>query len=168
MHDPSLPVQARVDALLGAAGLTWRTLVHRPAASAVEAAAVRGTSAAMGGKALVMRGDRGLGLVLVAVPGDRRLDNQAFRRAFGLRRYRFATAEELAEVIGLQPGTIPPFGRPVFDLPLVVDASLAATPEIAFTPGRADLSYVLDTPAWLRVAEPLRVLPLTHPPQGED
>lgn len=163
MSAPSHPVQDRVDALLREASVAWSVLEHPPAGSAEEAARLRGTPLSQGGKALVMRGDRGLGLVVVALPGDRRLDNQAFRVAFGLRRYRFATAEELQQVTGLRPGTVPPFGHPVFDLPLVVDATLAAGPEVAFTPGRADVSYVVATAGWLAAARPLRVLPLSLP-----
>lgn len=155
-------VEAAIRAWLEEAAVPFEVIDHPPGASAAEIARARGTSLAIGGKSLVMKLDRDIGFAMVVVGGDRRVDNRQFRRVLGVRRLRFATAEELGALTGLVPGRVPPFGRPIFDLPLFVDAGLAAQPEIAFTPGRADRSFRLSTADWLRVAAPVEVAPLVR------
>ncbi len=154
-----MDLEATLLSLLAEAGATWEILDHAPIASAAEAAALRGTALEEGGKALVMKLDR-IGFAVLALGGDRRVDGKALRRGFGIQRYRFARREELRDLTGLAPGAVPPFGRPVFDLPLFVDADLAAGARIAFTLGRPDRSVLLDTAAWLRAARPEEILPL--------
>jgi len=137
-------------------------LEHPPISSAAEAAEVRGTPLAQGGKALVMK--LGTDFAVVAVGGDRRLVGRAVRRHLGIQRYRFARRPELAELTGLAPGMVPPFGRPVFDLPLIVDEALAEQPRIAFTLAARDRSVILPMTTYLRLAAPDHVLPLTEVP----
>jgi len=64
----------------------------------------------------------------------------------------------------LAPGMVPPFGAPVFELPLYVDAALAHQEAIAFTLARADRSMVLPMATYLDIAAPTAVLPLTEMP----
>lgn len=148
-----MTVEARIEALLDAVGAAREALTHRPVTGAADAADARGTALAEGGKALLLKAER-LGFVLLALPGDARLDGRALRAALRVQRYRLATAEELLRLTGLAPGCVPPFGRPVFDLPLWVDAALAARPRIVFTPGRPDRSLRLATADWLAAARP--------------
>lgn len=156
-----MTVYDAVLALLADASVPFDEVAHPDARTAEEAAALRGTSLAIGGKSLVMKLDKGLGFVVAVVGGDRRLANPLLRKHLGVRRYRFATEAELLDVTGLTPGCVPPFGRPVFDLPLYVDAAVADQPRIAFTPGRHDRSIVMATADWLAAAAPAAVLPLT-------
>mgnify|MGYP000300419624 CR=1 FL=1 len=135
---------------------------HRPILSATEAAEVRGTPLEQGGKALVMK--LGKQFAVVAVGGDARLVGRAVRRHLGVQRYRFASPDELLELTGLRPGCVPPFGRPVFELPLYVDAALARQPRIAFTLAVPHRSAILDMSTYLSLAAPRAVLPLTEEP----
>lgn len=57
-----------------------------------------------------MRDDKKREYYLITVRGDKRVDLKAFRRAHGLRPLSFATAEELAEILHLTPGSVTPFG----------------------------------------------------------
>ena len=82
-----------------------------------------------------------------------------------MSRLRFATPEELAALTGLTPGCVPPFGRPIFELDLYVDAALAAQDEIAFTAGDHGCSIIMPTAAWLDAARPTATFPCTRPPQ---
>jgi len=152
----------RIVALLEAEGVRFDLLAHDPVRTAAEAASVREGSDVLGGKSLVMKLGGG-GFVLVAVGGTRRMDNRALRRHLGVGRVRFATRAELAELTGLEPGAVPPFGRPIFDLPLHVDRTLADATRIGFTPGRHDRSIVMATGDWLRVARPAGIHALTTP-----
>lgn len=153
-----MTVEERIRARLAQEGASFREIEHPAAYDAEQAAAVRGTALSIGGKALVMKLDR-VGFVILGLPADRVVDNRALRHHLRVRRYRFATADELAAVTGLAPGCIPPFGRPVFDLPLYVDPALAGGSEIGFTPGVHTRSFVMATADWLRAARPVEVFP---------
>lgn len=61
-------------------------------------------------KNLFIRDDKKQNYYLLTVRGDRRVDLKAFRRAHGLRPISFASAEELAAVLGLYPGAVTPLG----------------------------------------------------------
>ena len=62
---------------------------------------------------------------------------------------------------GLSRGEVPPFGRPIFELDLVVDSAVARYERIVFTVGRNDRSLLMTTADWLAAARPERVVPLT-------
>ncbi|MEQ1502705.1 MAG: YbaK/EbsC family protein [Myxococcota bacterium] len=156
-------VPARVFAVLDAGAVRHRTIEHAPAYDADQAARLRGTPLAIGAKALVFKLDRGIGFAVFALPADHTVDNRRLRRHLGVRRYRFATPAELAAVTTLEPGAVPPFGRPVFDLPLYVDQALAGSRELAFTAGSHTVSVVLATADWLAVAHPTDVFSFATP-----
>jgi prolyl-tRNA editing enzyme YbaK/EbsC (Cys-tRNA(Pro) deacylase) len=63
---------------------------------------------------------------------------------------RFATPEELRALTGLVPGCVPPFGRPILDLPLYVDESVLANDRIAFNAGLLTESFIMATADWRR------------------
>jgi Ala-tRNA(Pro) deacylase len=155
-------VAERILDLFDAAGSGYRLLDHPPAYDAEQAARLRDTPLSIGGKALVMRLDRGIGFAVLALGADRQVDNRALRRHLQVRRYRFATPEELRDQTGLEPGSIPPFGAPVLPMPLYVDRDLAAGERIAFTAGSHTLSVVVSTADWLAVAAPTDVFPFAR------
>ena len=128
----------------------YREIEHRPISSAEEAAEVRGTPPQIGGKTILLLVKRRP--LLLALPADRALDNRAIKDRFGTTHTRFATAEELAARTGLERGALPPFGAPIFDLPLYVDRTLAEREQIVFTAGRRDRSILMATVDWLALA----------------
>lgn len=156
------PVTTRILDLLQASGRPYTAHAHADAHSAKEAAALRGTPLEIGGKSLVMKLDRGIGFAILVLPGHRAVHNRLLRHHLRVRRYRFATLDELDALTGLKPGSVPPFGRPVFDLPLYVDAGLAASEQIAFTVGSRGHSVVMATQDWLAVAQPEDVFAFTR------
>jgi len=84
------------------------------------------------------------------VPADRKLDSHAVRRARSWRKLRFATREEVLELTGLAPGSIPPFGS-LFGLPTLCDERLGDNDVINFNAGDHSISVSF---AWHR-ANPL-------------
>jgi len=52
-----------------------------------------------------------------------------------VKKIRFASTEELLQLTGLVPGSIPPFGYPLLPFELFVDASILANEKIAFNAG---------------------------------
>ena len=91
---------------------------------------------------------------LFVVSAALRTDNRPMRRFFGVQKLRFARREELLSLTGLEPGCVPPFGRPLFDLPLYVDAGIAAGDEIAFTAADHRVSIRMKMADYLAVAKP--------------
>jgi len=141
-------VEARVRAVLAAVGVAPGVRAHGPVVGVESAAAARGLPAAAGGKALVMKLE-GRGPCVVALRGDRALDGPSLRRSLGVGRYRFARPDELAAWTGCAPGTVPPFGPGVFPgVALVADESLRGGGVLAFTPGVADRSFLVDAADW--------------------
>lgn len=148
--------------LLRASGRPFEVIEHVAARSAAEAAVARGTSLAVGGKSVVMRSDK-LGFVVLVVGSDRRIEGRELRRALGIQRYRFASAEELEALAGLSPGEVPAFGRPLFDAALIVGEDIAAREEIVFAAGSTRKSVRMATLDWLAVAAPRVVSSFTVP-----
>ena len=129
-----------------------RHLRHEPTPTSEESARVRGEPIEIGGKALVFKaGDR---FLLFVVSAARRVDSKRLRKAGGARGIRFASRDELHELTGLVPGSVPPFGRPILDLDLVVDESVLANDRIAFNAGSLTESVIMSTRDWLEIAAP--------------
>ena len=89
---------------------------------------------------------------LFVLSADRKLDSAALKQYFGARKSRFATAEELLELTGLVPGSVPPFGAPVLPLPLYVDPSVFENERIAFNAGSLTDSIIMEVEDYRRVA----------------
>jgi Ala-tRNA(Pro) deacylase len=141
----------RVDNLLKQEGIAFRVLRHEPVYTSEEAARVRGTPLASGAKALVCKGEAGF--VMFVVPADRKLDSHAVRRAKGWRKLRFATREEVVELTGLMPGSIPPFGS-LFALPTFCDQRLGENEVINFNAGDHGISVSMRYADYLQVEQP--------------
>lgn len=122
----------RLSELLTVAGVPFTVTRHEPVLTSEEAAAVRGAPLSSGAKALVVKA--GDGFVLLVIPADRKLDSKKARAALGQKSIRFATREEVAEVTGLQPGSIPPFGS-LFGLRTLIDPALGLNSAINFNAG---------------------------------
>ncbi len=125
-------VTARLVAALTDAGIAFTLAQHRPVHTSAEAADVRGTSLRSGAKALIVKSDRGYAMLVM--PADLALDSKAARKHFRSKRLRFASKDELLELTGLTPGSIPPFGS-LFDLPTICDERLGENGEINFNAG---------------------------------
>ena len=144
------PKLSRILELLDDAEISYRRISHEPTRTSEDSARARGESLETGGKALLLKaGDRFAVFVLSAAL---KLDSQAVKKRLGERSLRFATAEELMELTGLVPGSVPPFGEPVLPFPLYVDESIEANERIAFNAGSLTDSLVLGTADYLRVA----------------
>ena len=61
-------------------------------------------------KNLFVREDKTKNYFLITVKGDRRVDLKALRKEEGLRQLKFASAEELAELLDLYAGAVTPLG----------------------------------------------------------
>lgn len=147
----SQSVFQRVEALLGEHQVAFDVMRHAPVYTSQEAAAIRGTPLASGAKALVCKGDDAV--VMFVVPADRKLDSKAIRQSRGWRKLRFVTREEVVEITGLEPGSIPPFGS-LFGLRTFCDERLAENERINFNAGDHSISVSMRYADYVRVESP--------------
>ena len=141
----------RIQAKLTEASVAFGVLRHAPVYTSEEAAAVRGVPLASGAKALVVKG--GDEFVLIVVPADRKLDGKKGRAALGVKGTRFATREEVEQLTGLQPGSIPPFGS-LFGLKTYCDPALSDNETINFNAGDHAISVSMSCADYLAVEKP--------------
>jgi Ala-tRNA(Pro) deacylase len=141
----------RICELLNGQGLPFDVLRHAPVFTSEEAAAVRGTSLASGAKALVCKVDDRF--VLIVLPADRKLASKTARKSLGAKSIRFATKEEVLELTGLTPGSIPPFGS-LFNLPTWCDVRLANEPLINFNAGDHTISLSISFETYRAAEKP--------------
>lgn len=142
-------------------GVEFRQIHHDPTPTSADAARVRGEPIGSGAKALLLKADEEFRLFVL--PGDRRLDSASIKRQLGLVRLRFASKEELLAQTGLNPGAVPPFGRPILPFGLTADVSIGQVyPYVAFNAGSVTDSIIMSAADWERAAKPAR-LPITEP-----
>jgi len=140
----------KIRAWLAAEGVSFREVHHEPTRTSEDSARARGEELRVGGKALLIKVDDVYRLFVLSA--DRKLDSAAVKQRFGARKTRFATPEELAELTGLVPGAVPPFGSPLLPFPLYVDPSVFANERIAFNAGSLTDSIVMAASDYRRVA----------------
>ena len=62
------------------------------------------------GKNLFVRDDKRRNYYLITVMGDKRVDLKEFRKTYGTKPLTFVKPDELADIMGLIPGAVSPFG----------------------------------------------------------
>lgn len=158
---PGAPVLEAIVALLERHGVEYRLLRHGPVRTAQDASRERGLPLEIGGKSIVAKVGETFGLFVLS--GARRLHSRAICKRLGAERFRFATAEELRELTGLAPGSVPPFGRPILPFDLRVDESILQNDRIAFSAGTLTDSIVLARDRYIEVADPVETFPFSRP-----
>jgi Ala-tRNA(Pro) deacylase len=141
----------RVCELLSARGAAFEVLRHAPVYTSEEAAAVRGTPLASGAKALVCKADERF--VMIVLPADRKLASKVVRKAAGVKSLRFAGREEVEQLTGLQPGSIPPFGS-LFHLETWCEERLAEQTRINFNAGDHSISISMTYDDYVAAEQP--------------
>ena len=141
----------RLGEFLTQRGVPHDVLRHVPVYTSEEAARVRNTSLSSGAKALVCKADDRF--VLIVLPADRKLESKLTRKTLGIKSLRFASRDEVEQLTGLAPGSIPPFGS-LFGLPTFCDAKLADQPRINFNAGDHAISVQMPYAEYVRVENP--------------
>jgi Ala-tRNA(Pro) deacylase len=141
----------RLHAWLNGSGVSFTVLRHEPVLTSEQAAAVRGTPLASGAKALVVKA--GEKFLLFVLPADRKLDSRKAREALGVKSLRFASKEEVQNLTGLQPGSIPPFGS-LFGLPAYCDPALGDNASINFNAGDHAISIQMTFSDFVTLEKP--------------
>jgi len=141
----------RIEQKLTTSGIAFGVLRHAPVYTSEEAAATRGVSLSSGAKALVVKA--GEEFVLLVIPADRKLESKKARTALGVKSIRFASREEVEQLTGLQPGSIPPFGS-LFNLTTTCDPALRDNETINFNAGDHTISVSMTCADYLQAERP--------------
>jgi len=122
----------KVVAFLDSKQVSYEALEHEAVFTSEEAARVRGTDLHQGAKALLFKAKDEF--VLVVMPADKRGDSKKIKTVLGVKDLRFATPEEVKEIMGCEIGACYPFGN-ILGLKMLVDQGLADNEIIAFNAG---------------------------------
>jgi Ala-tRNA(Pro) deacylase len=141
----------RIEAWLNEHGVAFQVLRHEPVFTSAEAAAARGTPLASGAKALVCKANDEFRLFVL--PADRKLSGKALRATHGWKSFRFATPDEVLELTGLTPGSIPPLGS-LFGLATHCDRRLGEQSSINFNAGDHSISVSMRYDDYVSVEHP--------------
>lgn len=143
-------VLEKIRSWLTAEGVLFREVHHEPTRTSEDSARARGEELRVGGKALLIKVDAVLRLFILSA--DRKLDSTAIKQRFAAKKTRFATPEELMELTGLVPGSVPPFGQPILPFPLFVDPSVFENERVAFNAGSLTDSIVMAAEDYRRLS----------------
>lgn len=137
---------------LNTQSITFKQVHHGPVETSEAAALARGEDLSIGGKALVLKIDDSFKLCVLSAA--KKLDSGALKKHFGAKKLRFADRDELKGLTGLVPGSVPPFGKPLIDLELILDQSILQNQKIAFNAGSLTDSIIMSVKDYLKVASP--------------
>ena len=135
--------------------ISFQTLHHPPTYTSEQSAEYRGENLSVGAKAIVYKIEKSF--YLFVMPADRKLDTKKVKAYFkeqGLKakKTRFAKPEELLELTGLVPGSVPPFGPPILTMELYVDEAILQNEKVAFNAGSLTDSVIMKREDYLKVA----------------
>lgn len=147
-----MTVTDSIRAMLDDQGIAYKYLEHGPTRTSEESAAARGEPLEIGAKALLVKA--GEEFKLLVLSAARKLDSDTAKKQFGVKKVRFASVDELQQLTGLVPGSVPPFGHPILPFELAVDAGILELERVAFNAGSLTASIVMSRVDYLRAAKP--------------
>ena len=152
-----MTVYDKITNLLDEHKIIYTSRRHEATLTSVDSARVRGELLSSGAKAILYKIQDHFFLMVFAA--DRKIDTKLLKsnlKEIGVRakKSRFATKEELFEMTGLVPGSVPPFGPPILDIPLFVDPSLLSNESISFNAGDLERSISMSLDDYIRISKP--------------
>ena len=88
---------------------------------------------------------------LLVTTAEKEIKARLFKKEFGTKDIRFANRDELMEVTGCDPGSVPPFGHRDPSLPFYVDENILRTEHFMFNPAIPTKSFRIRTGDLLRI-----------------
>jgi Ala-tRNA(Pro) deacylase len=146
-------VLEKIRSLLDSHEVQYREVHHSPTRTSEESAEARGEDLSVGGKALLLKVDDTFKLFVLSA--SRRVDSGKIKRRFSAKSIRFANQKELLDLTGLEPGSVPPFGRPLFPLDLFIDSTITRNDRIAFNAGSLTDSIIMSVSDYMEIARPV-------------
>lgn len=150
-----MTLEERIQEILKESGIPYEVFSHEPVYTNPAMAENLGVSEAETVKSLVLATREG-GMIVMVLPGDRRVDWKAVARAAGSKKVSFAKPDAVRESVGCDVGCVPPFGH-FTDMGVYMDEVLVDTPYIYFNPGVHDKSYKIPGSALKTLCRPVYV-----------
>jgi Ala-tRNA(Pro) deacylase len=129
-------------------GIETETADHAPVFTVEEARALRGTIKGGHCKNLFLRDDKGKAYLIVCLE-DARVDLKAVPARIGSRRLTFGKPDLLMGLLGVEPGSVTPFGL-INDwenkVTVILDAAMMEEKWLNFHPLRNDATTTLRAP----------------------
>jgi prolyl-tRNA editing enzyme YbaK/EbsC (Cys-tRNA(Pro) deacylase) len=148
----STQVFEKICELLNTNNVTYKSLTHEPTLTSEDSAKARGEDLSIGGKAIIMKVDDKF--LLFVLSASKKINSKSVKEHLKAKKIRFSTSQELADLCGLVPGSVPPFGEPILPLKLYVDEAIRVNDKIAFNAGSLTRSIIFDMKSYLEVAKP--------------
>jgi Ala-tRNA(Pro) deacylase len=126
-------------------GIPYDEIEHAPVGSCEESLAFRGQAGWSGAssKCILLKA-KGKYYLLVTT-AEKEIKARLFKKEFGTKDIRFANREELMEVTGCDPGSVPPFGHREPSLPFYVDENILRAEYFMFNPAIPTTSFRIRT-----------------------
>ena len=100
-------------------------------------------------KTLFMRNKKKTRFFMLIMDGSKRMDMSHFKNLAGDRQLKMASADDLHEKLGLQPGVVSPFGllnNTDHDVEVFVDQDIANEERMSFHPNANDRTIFIKSP----------------------
>lgn len=142
-------------------GCTYQLTEHEPTFTASELATVEHVSPRQVAKPVVVRAENGR-FYLCVLPADRKISLYALQQHLGVETVRLATEHEMEILFpDADVGAEPPLGC-LYDVPTLMDRSLAKDKEIVFAAGTHERAVRMAMAEYRRLAQPT-VLKFSYP-----
>ncbi len=147
----------QIKTLLLENNIEFEEIHHEPTPTSEDSARIRGDTLSQGAKAILYKVQDDFALFVFAA--NKRMNPKLIRQFFKskgrkAKKTRFASPDELMDMTGLIPGSVPPFGKPILDFELFVDPSLMENEMIAFNAGSITDSIKMSLADYCSVANP--------------
>ncbi|NEP59585.1 MAG: hypothetical protein F6K31_21670 [Symploca sp. SIO2G7] len=170
------PATEKIISLLDSNNIDYRRIHHPECRTSEESAKARAEGSGgfvIGAKAILMKVERkevGTEFHVFVLPGNKQINSKILKKSLknqldDFSRFRFATAEEMAEQTdGLIPGTMPPFGRPIFEnlVHLFIDSYLLDHEVLGFNAACLTQSLIVSTQDYIKVAYPTNLFAFSN------
>lgn len=147
------PLPEKIKSYLDQQGVDYQKYTHPPADTCELAAKLRQTDLAIGGKSLFVKAKKTFSIFTLSAA--QQADSNKMRKILKSQKLRFASPEELWELVGVTKGSLPPLGRPLLPFDLYLDKSFIHQKQIAFNAGISTLSFVLTMDDYLKLVDPI-------------
>ena len=141
----------QIKKILDTEKVAYQIIDHEPVHTSKQAAQVRGLSMAEGAKSLLIKSNAAFFLVIL--PGNRKLDSKKIKTLLGTKKLRFATPEEVVQIMHCKIGACYPFGE-IIGLKTVVDIELSKNTFISFNPGLHDKTIRIRWEDYQKITKP--------------
>ena len=131
--------------------IDYKKVEHEPTPTCEMSARARGEEIKIGGKTLLLKDKKDFRLFVLSAALS--FDSQKARKILGSQKLRFATKEELKELVGVESGALPPFGRPLLPFDLFIDKSVLDNEKIAFNAGLLTCSFIMNAQDWFKTVK---------------